>query len=122
MHAKKIDVDPSIRKVVRIDDPNTGWLSVISALHYHLLLPSESGFLINGIGAIALLLLAISGAVLWWPGLRSWKRGFLVDFRWSFKRITRDLHNVVGLLALTFIGIWSLSGQILSGLNRSVRW
>ena len=120
LHSKRIDVDPSTRKVLLIEDPNVGWLSVVTNLHYYLLLPPRRGLMLNGIGAVALLLLAISGIVLWWPGVRAWKRGVLIDFSLSFKRITRDSHSVVGLAALALISFWAFSGIYFAWTNQFV--
>ncbi|HEY2038214.1 MAG TPA: PepSY-associated TM helix domain-containing protein, partial [Edaphobacter sp.] len=57
-------------------DPVTGelhvqprnWLNVVHDLHIYLLLGEAHGAQVNAVGASALLLLAISGLVLWWPG------------------------------------------------------
>src|SRR5690348_2189417 len=45
------------------------------------LLAGSMGRRINGIGAIGLALLCLTGAVIWWPGIRHWRRSLTVD--WS---------------------------------------
>jgi len=41
---------------------------------------------------VVLLLLAGTGIVLWWPGVKHWSRPFRVDFRRKWTRINFDLH------------------------------
>ena len=63
----------------------------------------------NCVAGIGLLVLALSGAVLWWPGLRLWFRGFRVNLRGSWKRINYDSHNLVGILTLAIVSVWGAS-------------
>ena len=53
----------------------------------------------------------ITGMVLWWPGIRTWKRALLLDFRRGGKRISWDLHNLTGLWTLAFTLILALTGM-----------
>ncbi len=96
--------------VLDVDDGQHGWLNLVMRFHYYLLMPKSRGLLWNGIGAVCLLLLSMSSTVLWWPGIRSWKRGFWIDFRLSFKRVVRDAHNVVGFWALALVSMWAVTG------------
>ena len=52
------------------------WVEWVHDLHVNLLLGEAHGVQVNGVGAIILFILAITGVVLWWPGLRHWSRGF----------------------------------------------
>jgi uncharacterized iron-regulated membrane protein len=90
-------------------DVNSTWLYWIGQLHYNLLL-DVPGYVANAIGAALLLILTLSGIVLWWPGIRRWATGFLVDFRRGWKRMNFDLHNAVGFYTLLFVAMWSVSG------------
>lgn len=38
------------------------------------LLAGSTGHVINGIGAICLTLLCVTGAMIWWPGTKHWRR------------------------------------------------
>ena len=42
-------------------------------LHENLLF-GETGRLINGIGALLLTVVCLTGAVIWWPGVKNWRR------------------------------------------------
>ena len=43
------------------------------------LLNGPTGRRVNGIGALALLMLCASGLIIWWPGAARWRRSVLVD-------------------------------------------
>jgi uncharacterized iron-regulated membrane protein len=78
-------------------------------LHENLLW-GMTGRRINGIGAICLMLLALTGLIIWWPGIAHWRRGLSVSWKASFPRLNWDLHNVVGLGSVLFVLVWSISG------------
>jgi uncharacterized iron-regulated membrane protein len=101
-------VDPSTGQILGSTD-RTFWISWIRGLHVRLL-AGRTGLILNGCGAILLLMLAATGSVLWWPGVRNWKRAFKVDLRRRWTRINFDLHSAIGLWLLFFVSTWSLSG------------
>jgi uncharacterized iron-regulated membrane protein len=78
-------------------------------LHANLLLGS-TGRSVNGIGAISLTLLCLTGIVIWWPGTKYWRRSLTVDWSAHFARITWDLHSALGFWCFIFVMIWGLSG------------
>jgi len=87
------------------------WLDVIDELHVSLLVPSRGrGRMLNGIGAAFLLLLNATGIVIWWPGIRNWKRALMVDFKRNWRRINFDLHVVVGFWTILIASFWAVSG------------
>ncbi len=110
--------DPGGASVRWIADPVTGdvqparhsWVDWVRDLHTYLLLPEAWGMQVNGVGAWALLVLAASGLVLWWPGTRTWRRGLSVNLRASWRRIHYDLHSAVGFWTLAIVVWWAFSG------------
>jgi uncharacterized iron-regulated membrane protein len=74
------------------------------------LLSGSTGRFVNGIGAICVTSLCVTGAVIWWPGIRHWRRSLTVDWRAHFARIKWDLHSALGLWSFFFILIWGISG------------
>jgi uncharacterized iron-regulated membrane protein len=82
-------------------------------LHTNLLAGSTGRF-VNGIGAICLTALCMTGAVVWWPGIKNWRRSLTVNWRAHFARISWDLHSALGLWCLLFILMWGVSGVYLS--------
>jgi uncharacterized iron-regulated membrane protein len=66
--------------------------------------------MLNGVGAAFLLLLNATGLVIWWPGIRNWKRALKVDFQRSWRRINFDLHVSVGFWTILIASFWAVSG------------
>lgn len=76
------------------DDNFTEWLYLFHAQ----LLGGDTGEQINGLGALAWVVLLASGVVLWWPRKgRPWREGFLVRWRAQARRRTYDLHRAAGI-------------------------
>ncbi|MGC4935382.1 PepSY-associated TM helix domain-containing protein [Gordonia sp. DT30] len=69
------------------------------------------GAVLLGVSGALLVFLAISGIVIWYPGLRRWRNGFRV--RVGKGRFARDadLHNVIGIVAAVPLLIWGLTGM-----------
>jgi uncharacterized iron-regulated membrane protein len=82
-------------------------------LHENLLL-GTTGRRVNGIGAILLTLLCLTGALLWWPGIAHWRRSLSVNWRSSFARLNWDLHNALGFWCFLFVAMWGISGAYFS--------
>lgn len=88
---------------------NSGLMNWLADLHFRLL-SGATGTLVNGIGALLLLLLCISGFVLWWPG-RGRVRGALTirsHSRWP--RLNWDIHNVFGFWSVIPLGVEAFTG------------
>jgi uncharacterized iron-regulated membrane protein len=69
-----------------------------------------TGRLVNGIGAVCLTLLCFTGAIIWWPGIKNWRRSLAVNWRAHFARVTWDLHSALGFWCFVIILIWGISG------------
>jgi uncharacterized iron-regulated membrane protein len=112
-------------RIQRLFDPYTGEdlgdsvaLSIrvaawFAKLHTDLLY-GDTGRKVNGIGAIFLTLLCVTGAILWWPGVKTWRRGLIIDPRSNWKRLNWDLHSVVGFWAFSLIFMWAVTGVYLA--------
>ena len=74
------------------------------------LLAGSTGRLVNGIGAICVTLLCLTGVVIWWPGVKNWRRSLTVNWRAHFARINWDLHSAAGFWCFFFILLWGISG------------
>lgn len=110
--------DAAKHRTILLADPTTGaifphtgklWIEWVKDVHVYLLL-GDSGLIVNGVAAAILLVLAISGLVLWWPGIRIWARGLKVNFKHNWRRINFDLHNAIGIWLLLLISWWAISG------------
>lgn len=91
----------------------TGWLFL---LHTQLL-AGPIGKQLVGIGGFALMLIGITGLLLWWPrgkqgGWGAWRRRLVVH-RGSAKRVTHDLHRITGFYASLLLLVGGLTGASL---------
>jgi uncharacterized iron-regulated membrane protein len=73
------------------------------------LLAGSFGRLVNGLGAASLLLLCVTGAVIWWPGIALWRRSLTVDWSAHFPRVNWDVHSALGFWCFGFVLLWGLS-------------
>jgi len=64
----------------------------------------------NGVGAICVILLCLTGAVIWWPGISNWRRALTVNWRSLFARFSWDLHSALGFCRFLFVLMWGISG------------
>ena len=88
-------------------------ISKLIDLHDNLL-GGMTGRAVNGIGALFLLLLALTGVVVWWPGIKMWRRSLTVHRRVGWKRFTWDLHSMMGFWSLGFILLFGTTGAYLA--------
>jgi len=91
-----------------------GWRLTTWLLDLHdNLLSGETGRSVNGIGAVLMTVLSVTGIIIWWPGLQNWRRSLLVDFRANWRRLNWSLHSAVGFWTVAFIFIWGFTGVYL---------
>jgi uncharacterized iron-regulated membrane protein len=89
--------------------PHWAWLGVVRNLH-ETLLSGVTGRQVNGVLAGFLLLVNLTGVIIWWPGLRVWTRALTVDFARTWRRVNFDLHRAVGFWTLAIVSFWGISG------------
>ena len=122
-------VDVSLRRddkiTRRLFDPRSGsdlgdpvpasfWLvSKMLDLHDNLL-AGPTGRKVNGLGALALLAVAVTGMVIWWPGSKTWRRSLTLKRGVGWKRLNWHLHSMIGFWSLAFMLVFGLSGLYLS--------
>ncbi|MGW1008186.1 PepSY-associated TM helix domain-containing protein [Streptomyces sp. NPDC002520] len=68
------------------------------------------GSFLVGFAGLFLLLLAVSGVFLWWPGIKRIASSFRVRRGKSSYVRNRELHKVVGMVAIPFLLMWGLTG------------
>lgn len=94
------------------------WLNFVQDLHITLLL-GPNGRALNGVAAAFLLVINLTGLVIWWPGIRRWKRALTVDCQRRWRRLNFDIHSAVGFWTLAIVSFWALSG-VYFGWSRQV--
>lgn len=104
-------VDPVSARVLGAV-PEEGWVRTLQSLHFDLL-GGPTGRAVNGAGATLLLALALTGLVIWWQGLANWRRGFIVDRRRGWRRVTWELHSAAGIWTVTLIAMWAVTALYL---------
>jgi uncharacterized iron-regulated membrane protein len=87
-----------------------GWLA---ELHTNLL-AGDTGLIVNGVGAGCLVVMCITGAVVWWPGRKNWRRSLGVRWNAKWKRLNWDLHSAVGIWTLALTLVWAVTGVYFS--------
>jgi uncharacterized iron-regulated membrane protein len=88
-----------------------GWPAISRIAHLHAdLMAGQPGRFVNGIGSLSLTLLCATGAVIWWPGVKNWRRSLRVEWGARFPRINWDLHSALGFWAFLFVLLWGISG------------
>lgn len=109
----------------RLFDPRTGidrgdsvplgirFVSKLLDLHDNLL-GGKTGRKVNGAGAVAVLVLAVSGIVIWWPGIKTWRRSLMLHRGLGWKGQTWHLHSMIGFWSLAFVLVLGLSGIYLA--------
>jgi uncharacterized iron-regulated membrane protein/outer membrane receptor protein involved in Fe transport len=106
----RLIVDPATGAVLKTVDRKSGVWHWLRELH-HNLLAGKAGRLVNGIGAILLFLLCVTGLVIWWPGPRLLRKRLAIQIGAGWKRVNWDLHNSCGFWiagALAFLSFTAL--------------
>jgi uncharacterized iron-regulated membrane protein len=95
--------------------PSAEWLLWVVMLHDDLLLTADQrGRFWNGIGSVLVTVLCITGAIVWWPGIVTWRLAIAIKRKSSWKRFNFDLHSALGFWFFAIIFIWALSGIYLA--------
>ncbi|HWE52610.1 MAG TPA: PepSY-associated TM helix domain-containing protein, partial [Bryobacteraceae bacterium] len=77
------------------------------------LLAGPTGREVNGTGALLLLLLGFSGIVVWWPGIKAWRRNLTAHRKTGWRRFIWELHGMIGFWSLGFLVVFGVSGAYL---------
>ena len=77
-------------------------------LHDNLLLRS-TGRMLNGAGGALVIVLVVTGLLLWWPGWRQVPAALRIDRPAASRRFARQLHNVLGVISCALLLIWALT-------------
>src|SRR5262249_388960 len=77
------------------------------------LLAGDTGRRINGFGALLLVVLSLTGIVIWWQGIRRWRRSLTVHRNVGWRRFCWDMHSMIGFWGFVVIAMFGLSGAYL---------
>ncbi len=127
--AVDIDLERGDRIKHRLFDPRSGndlgdsvpigmrLVAFVLDLHDNLL-AGPRGRTVNGIGAFAVLVVAASGIVIWWPGSKTWRRSLALHRGVGWKRMIWHLHSMIGFWSFAFALVFGLSGIYLCYAER----
>jgi uncharacterized iron-regulated membrane protein len=100
------------------------FLRVIVRLHWNLMMGRAGRSYVGWLG-LAMLVLGISGLILWWPGRKRWRAAFLVKRGARGLRLYRDLHGAIGIwtfvvfITVNFSGVYLVFPQTVgAGIKR----
>jgi uncharacterized iron-regulated membrane protein len=85
----------------------------LESLHIFILDP-KIGYPINAVGALLFTALGVTGAVIWWPGIRNWRNSIVPGREKTWNRFSWRLHSAVGVWSVLFIFMWGITGFFLS--------
>ena len=84
----------------------------VARLHDELLFDREGRYW-NGALSALMTVLVLTGLVVWWPGIRRWRRSLVVKRSTGWKRFNWDLHSALGFWLFLFMLLWGVSGAYL---------
>lgn len=92
--------------------PRTELIARVHRLHASLLAGRPGGLLVTA-ALFAALLSMITGLYLWWPGIRTFFRGFTVRLRRGIYVFSFDLHQVLGIVTFVLLFVMTATGVIM---------
>ena len=102
-------IDPVSAEVLG-ELPENSLVRTLQDLHYDLL-AGRTGRTVNGLGAAAVLVMGITGACIWWPGRKTWRRGFTIDFSRRGPWFWWEMHRAIGVWSVLLILMWAITGM-----------
>jgi uncharacterized iron-regulated membrane protein len=112
----ELEIDPASLAVLGTRHTSVVYRWVHS-LHENLLLPALNGRSVVGWFGMGLLLLGLSGVVLWWPAAlapQRWRRAATFRAKAKGARFQRELHGAAGFWFSIMLVVMSLSGVSLA--------
>ncbi len=106
-----VSIDPVTYAVLDSGPQATAMWRWMHQLHGNFLTPGVGRQLVGWAGVL-MLVMGLSGIVLWWPKKGQWRRAFTVRASGPSYRFNRDLHGAVGIwlwavfIVVTFTGIY----------------
>jgi uncharacterized iron-regulated membrane protein len=84
-------------------------ISALASFHDNLS-SGPTGRVVNGVGALAITLLCLSGAIVWWPGKQHLGRAMTIRSHVPWPRLVRDLHSALGFWLILLVLLWAVTG------------
>ena len=105
----RVFASPYTGDILGSREQQASWVFVVQDFHFSLL-GGLTGLKVNGGVAAVLLLMSVTGLVAWWPGRARWRSGFRLSTGASWKRITWELHSIVGFFSSAALIVFAITG------------
>ncbi len=102
-------VDPVSAEVLG-ELPENSIVRALQDLHYDLM-GGPTGRTLNGLGAAAVVVMGMTGVVIWWPGPKTWRRALTIDFTRRGHRFWWEMHRAIGIWSVVLILMWAITGM-----------
>jgi uncharacterized iron-regulated membrane protein len=113
VNAKQRFFDPYTAKDIGNARPlGLQMVSWFSQMHMNLMM-GYTGRRVNGVGGFLAAALCLTGLVIWWPGIKRWRRSLALRFDTYPKRLNWNLHNFVGFWTFALVFMWAFTGGYL---------
>jgi uncharacterized iron-regulated membrane protein len=111
----RVYVDPVSLDVLGTKEvlPRGQALGFLINIHSFLMMRSYIGVKVVGALGVAMIVMGISGLVLWWPKKGQWRRAFLVRRGARGLSFYLDLHHAAGIWTIAVLLLMSVSGVYL---------
>ncbi len=115
VRAVRVHVDPVSLEVLGTNEvvPRGQALGYLINIHSFLMMRSYIGVKVVGALGVAMILMAISGLILWWPKKGQLRRAFLVRRGARGLPLYLDLHHAAGIWTFAVLLMMSVSGVYL---------
>jgi uncharacterized iron-regulated membrane protein len=111
----RVYVDPVSLELLGTKEvvPRGQALGFLINIHSFLMMRSYVGVKVVGALGVAMILMGISGLVLWWPKKGQWRRAFLIRRGARGLSLYLDLHHAAGIWTIAILLLMSVSGVYL---------
>ena len=111
-HAYLLAMDPYRGTILHQGGP-TAWPGQWLFELHHTLLSGDLGETIVGIEGLALLFIAVTGPIVWWPGRKRLASGFRIVRGAGADRLLRSLHRSAGAALAVMIVVSATTGAVM---------
>ncbi|NEW07241.1 PepSY domain-containing protein [Paenibacillus sp. SYP-B3998] len=111
-------VDPGTGKVLGPVGPERdAFFTKVVQLHRYLLvgdlLGKTKASLIGSVMGLGLIFILVTGAYLWWPGLKKFASGFRIIRKKGKLPLNQGLHKTIGIVTIPFLLVFAITGTAL---------
>jgi uncharacterized iron-regulated membrane protein len=109
----QIYVDPYTGNVLGVVNMLADPIDLTRRLHQNLLLRYDIGHYIVGFATVFVMMLILTGLILWWPKNRaSLKQRFTIKWSARWRRVNYDIHNVGGFYTHLLVLLLAITGLV----------